>query len=207
MCLLNQSIMHTIKSVMLLGIVMLSLVSATTVMYHKYKHAIAENDRLQSNLEYYETKESGDGHSNIVLRHTLQELSSSRDSIIRKVDSLRNVLKIKPKRLNSTVYVQTVLRDTLRDTIPVTKNFKAVFKPNVQTTITVERKDCTLTVIPDIVNEQTLFIYSEPRYRYKNWFSRLIHFNFKKVKVDKYVINNSNDLIKSGETRVVNVEK
>ena len=198
--------MQTLKSIILLGAVILALSSATAVLYNKYKHAIAENDRLMSNLEYYESKVGDKDPANIVLRHTIREMGESRDSIIRQVDSLRKALKIKPKNFRSVVYSETIIRDTLRNTVPIERNFTAVIKPNSQTTITVARKDCTLTVIPDIRNSQTLLVHTEPRYKYKTWFSRLIHFNFKKVRVDKYTIQNSNDLIKSGETRVVNIE-
>lgn len=198
--------MQELKRIIVSGIVLLILGLATSVLYTKYKNAVNESDRLRTNLEFYQHKCGQSDSTNIVLRHTVAELSSSRDSLIQRVDSLRKELKLKPKSIQTIVYTETVLRDTIRDTIPVTLNFTATVKPNSQTSIEVIRQDSSLTVIPDIRNEQTVFVYTEEKYKYKCWFSRLIHFNFKKVRTDKYVIKNSNDLIKTGESRVVNVE-
>lgn len=198
--------MQELKRIIVSGIVLLILGLATSVLYTKYKNAVNESDRLRTNLEFYQHKCGQSDSTNIVLRHTVAELSSSRDSLIQRVDSLRKELKLKPKSIQTIVYTETVLRDTIRDTIPVTLNFTATVKPNSQTSIEVIRQDSSLTVIPDIRNEQTVFVYTEEKYKYKCWFSRLIHFNFKKVRTDKYVIKNSNDLLKTGESRVVNVE-
>lgn len=198
--------MQELKRIIVSGIVLLILGLATSVLYTKYKNAVNESDRLRTNLEFYQHKCGQSDSTNIVLRHTVAELSSSRDSLIQRADSLRKELKLKPKSIQTIVYTETVLRDTIRDTIPVTLNFTATVKPNSQTSIEVIRQDSSLTVIPDIRNEQTVFVYTEEKYKYKCWFSRLIHFNFKKVRTDKYVIKNSNDLIKTGESRVVNVE-
>lgn len=198
--------MQELKRIIVSGIVLLILGLATSVLYTKYKNAVNESDRLRTNLEFYQHKCGQSDSTNIVLRHTVAELSSSRDSLIQRVDSLRKELKLKPKSIQTIVYTETVLRDTIRDTIPVTLNFTATVKPNSQTSIEVIRQDSSLTVIPDIRNEQTVFVFTEEKYKYKCWFSRLIHFNFKKVRTDKYVIKNSNDLIKTGESRVVNVE-
>lgn len=198
--------MQELKRIIVSGVVLLILGLATSVLYTKYKNAVNESDRLRTNLEFYQSKCGQSDSTNIVLRHTVAELSSSRDSLIQRADSLRKELKLKPKSIQTIVCTETVLRDTIRDTIPVTLNFTATVKPNSQTSIKVIRKDSSLTVIPDIRNEQTVFVYTEEKYKYKCWFSRLIHFNFKKVRTDKYVIKNSNDLIKTGESRVVNVE-
>lgn len=198
--------MQELKRIIVSGIVLLILGLATSVLYTKYKNAVNESDRLRTNLEFYQHKCGQSDSTNIILRHTVAELSSSRDSLIQRVDSLRKELKLKPKSIQTIVYTETVLRDTIRDTIPVTLNFTATVKPNSQTSIEVIRQDSSLTVIPDIRNEQTVFVFTEEKYKYKCWFSRLIHFNFKKVRTDKYVIKNSNDLIKTGESRVVNVE-
>ena len=198
--------MQELKRIIVSGVVLLILGLTTSVLYTKYKNAVNESDRLRTNLEFYQHKCGQSDSTNIVLRHTVAELSSSRDSLIQRIDSLRKELKLKPKSIQTIVYTETVLRDTIRDTIPVTLNFTATVKPNSQTSIEVIRQDSSLTVIPDIRNEQTVFVYTEKKYKYKCWFSRLIHFNFKKVRTDKYVIKNSNDLIKTGESRVVNVE-
>lgn len=197
--------MQKLKRILLSGLVLIILGLATSVLHTKYKNAVAESDRLRTNLEYYQGKYSSTDSANIVLKHTVAELECSKDSLVRKIDSLRHELKLKPKEVQTVVYTETVIRDTIRDTIPVTHNFSVTLHPNSQTSIEVTRADSLLTVVPDIRNEQTVFVYTEEKYKYKCWFSRLIHFNFKKIRTDKYVIENSNDLIKTGESRVINV--
>lgn len=197
--------MQKLKRILLYGLVLVILSSAISILYTKYKNAQAENDRLKTNLEFYQTKCSNGDSTNIVLQHTVTELEYSKDSLIQKIESLRKELKLRPKEVQTIVYTETAIRDTICDTVPVAHNFSVTLYPNSQTAIEVTRTDSLLTVVPDIRNEQTVFIYTEERYKYKYWFSRLIHFNFKKIRTDKYVIKNSNDLIKTGESRVINV--
>lgn len=197
--------MQRLKRIIVSGIVLLILGLSTSVLYTKYKNTVNESARLKTNLEFYQSKCEQSDSTNIVLRHTAAELSSSRDSLIQRIDSLRKELKLRPKNIQTIVSTETVIRDTIRDTIPVTLNFTATVKPNSQTSIEVIRQDSSLTVIPDIRNEQTVLVYTEEKYKYKCWFSRLIHLNFKKIRKDKYVIENSNDLIKTGESRVINI--
>ena len=197
--------MQELKRILLFGLVLIIFGLTISVLHTKYKNAKSESERLRTNLEFYQNKYNSSDSTNIVLQHTVAELECSKDSLIRKIDSIRGELKLKPKEVQTVVYTETVLRDTIRDTIPVTHNFSVTLHPNSQTSIEVIRADSLLTVVPDIRNEQTVFVYTEEKYKYKCWFSRLIHFNFKKIKKDKYVIKNSNDLIKTGESRVINV--
>lgn len=188
-------------------LVVLGLLASAGVCYHKYQSTMNENTRLKNNIEYYQNKDS----SNLVLMNTAKELKNTKDSILIRVDSLRDALNIKPKSIKEVVYVSSGIKDTLRDTIqvPVVQivNFKKVFTPNNQTKITVERKDSLISVIPDIKNNQTILVYTDKQYKYKTFFSRLIHFNFSKTEKQKFTIDNSNPLIKTGESRVVNVVK
>ena len=99
------------------------------------------------------------------------------------------------------------MTDTIRDTVTLACNFTKELKPNLQTTITVIREDSCLTVIPDIKNDQYLFVMNERKYRrkYKNFVSRLLHFDFKKTTEYTYQIVNSNDLINITDSKVVEI--
>lgn len=189
------------RKYIIMAVMLLTLCGTSWLFYSKYKTISSENLRLQNNLEYY----SSQGKQNIVLQGTIKELQQSNDFLIQRIDSVRQSLKIKYKEIQKVVYIESVLRDTLRDTIPITQNFHTVIQPNEQTSIEITRADSLLTVIPTIQNNQTLFIYSESKYKYKGFFNRLIHLNFSKIRTDKYQINNSNDLITTGDTRVINV--
>lgn len=182
----------------LVGIVMLAVIDTL----HKQKQRLAaENERLMNNLEYY----SSFGARNIVLQSTVDELKHSNDSLVRNIWALQKKLKLSEDDTNTVVYVETVLNDTLRDTIVSDRDFHTVVKPNDMTSIEVVRQDTLLQVIPDIRNSQTLFIQTEKHYKYRTFWKRLIHFNFKKVSTDTYTIHNGNDLIKTGDTRVINL--
>lgn len=172
-----------------------------SLLVHSNQKLKLENTRLQNNIEYY----SALGTENIVLRNTIDELEQSKDSLVQRIMEVQKKLALKPKEIKEIVYVETVVRDTIVQTIPETYNFSVVVEPNELTSISIDRQDTTLTVIPDIRNHQTLFIQAEKRWKYKGFFRRLIHFNWKKITTNKYYINNSNDLIHIEETRIIDV--
>lgn len=84
-------------------------------------------------------------------------------------------------------------------------DFTKELKLNSLTTITVSRKDSILTTILDLKNQQILIVEEKKEYRnkYKNGWQRFWHFDWKKDKVQKYQIKNTNDLIKVTDTRVI----
>lgn len=176
---------------------------ATTIgiLQNKNQKLKADNERLQTNIEYY----SSFGSENIVLQNTVQELEQSKDSLIQHINQIQKELKLKPKETRTIIYNDVVIHDTIVERIPETFNFDVTVRPNDQTSIQVTRQDTLLTVIPEIYNSQTIFIQTEKRYKYKNFFSRLFHFNFGKVTTNRYYIDNSNDLIQVENTRVIDV--
>lgn len=97
------------------------------------------------------------------------------------------------------------MKDTITKIITKEVDFKEDLKLNPLTTITVERKDSILTAILDLRNSQVLFVEEKKEYRnkYKNWFQRLLKFDWKKDVIRNYQIYNSNELINVTETRVV----
>nr|DAS69935.1 MAG TPA: hypothetical protein [Caudoviricetes sp.] len=199
-------IMYKLKLYYILFLILILFSGIGIYKYKQYINTLNENKRLKTNIEFYENRANRHYNSNVVLQHTVAELKNSKDSLIQKINSLQKELKLKPKNVKTIVYTETVLRDTLRDTISVDVNFRKVLKPNEQTAIEVIRQDSSLTVIPNIQNNQTLFIHNTYQYKYKHWFSRLIHFNFSKTQTTKYTIKNSNDLIKINDSRVINME-
>lgn len=171
------------------------------MLYKKVQILESDNLRLQDNIEYY----SSFGQKNIVLQNTIDELKTSNDSLVRKINMIQKDSGIKYKDLNTIVYVETLLTDTLRDTIISDRDFHTIITPNELTSIEVIREDTLLQVIPTIKNSQSLFIYTEKHYKYKSFFSRLIHLNFKKKATNVYTIHNENSLIDVTDTRVIQV--
>lgn len=167
----------------------------------------AEIARQANNVAYYQDQYSTEKQNNKILQLTIDELHYSKDSILQEINKVKEELKIKDKSLQRALTVQTHITDTIRDTVTLACNFTKELKPNLQTTITVIREDSNLTVIPDIKNEQYLFVTSERKYRrkYKNFISRLLHFDFKKTTAYEYQIVNSNDLINITDSKVVEI--
>lgn len=166
-----------------------------------------ELDRLNNNIQYYQEQRDSINNNNRVLQLTIEEFDNSQDSIIQKLNDTRKELNIKKKQLKQ---VQSQTQQIKVDTTIIVKenDFKEVIKPNNLTSIIIAKTDSILTAKIDIKNEQTLFIQSKREYKrqYKNWFRRLLRFDFKKQTVFKYQIYNSNDIIKITDTKLVTIE-
>ena len=145
-----------------------------------------------------------------VLQLTLDDFKHTNDSLIKLSRDQQKKLKIKDNQLRQVTSTETIIRDTITEVIPSkNKDFSVELKPNQLTTLKVARKDSILSHTMEILNHQDLFVYEQKTYRrqYKNWFIRLLHFDFKKDKISKYQIINSNDLIQVIDTRVINISE
>lgn len=145
-----------------------------------------------------------------VLQLTLDDFKHTNDSLIKLSRDQQKKLKIKDNQLRQVTSTETIIRDTITEVIPSkNKDFSVELKPNQLTTIKVARKDSILSHTMEILNHQDLFVYEQKTYRrqYKNWFVRLLHFDFKKDKISKYQIINSNDLIQVIDTRIINISE
>ena len=166
--------------------------------------------RSINNASTWENIANSNIDNNNTLELTIQEYKNSNDSLIKVINDQQEKLKIKDNQLYQITSTETVIRDTIVEKIPINDtDFTIELKPNQLTTITVSRKDSIFTHTMEILNRQDLFIYTKKVYRnqYKNFFQRLIHFDFKKDKINRYQIINSNDLIKVIDTRVINISE
>ena len=120
------------------------------------------------------------------------------------------ISEIKDSELKDVVVIETQVRDT--DSVFIaskTIDFPPTeIKFNELTKVIISRTDSVLKSSIDIKNKQTLFVITTKQYRnkYKNWFKRFVHFDWKKYKVNTYQIANSNDLLKITDTRVVEIK-
>lgn len=166
--------------------------------------------RSINNASTWENIANSNIDNNNTLKLTIQEYKNSNDSLIKVINDQQEKLNIKDNQLYQVTSTETVIRDTIVEKIPINDtDFTIELKPNQLTTITVSRKDSIFTHTMEILNRQDLFIYTKKVYRnqYKNFFQRLVHFDFKKDKINKYQIVNSNDLIKVIDTRVINISE
>ena len=163
-----------------------------------------------NNKEFYESLTSKTKDQNRVLQLTIDQLSTTNDSVLQEVNKLKKQLKIKDSELKDVVVVETQVRDT--DSVFIaskTIDFPPTeIKFNELTKVLVSRTDSVLKGTIDISNTQTTFVITTKQYRnkYKNWFKRLLHFDWKKDKVNEYKTINSNPLIKVVDSRVVEIK-
>ena len=199
------------SKIKVLIIIVFSLLFINNIrLQNKVNSLDKEVARSINNASTWENIANSNIDNNNTLELTIQEYKNSNDSLIKVINDQQEKLNIKDNQLYQITSTETIIRDTIVEKIPINDtDFTIELKPNQLTTITVSRKDSIFTHTMEILNRQDLFIYTKKVYRnqYKNFFQRLIHFDFKKDKVNRYQIINSNDLIKVIDTRVINISE
>lgn len=190
-----------------IAVVVIMMLTAFLFIQHKELEQTKNVlDKVSSNYEYYMNKCSNVEEQNKVLQLNIEEYKETKDSLIQEIKTTQKKLKIKDKELQQTqAQKQEIKHDT---TIIVKSNdFKLEIKPNSLTSIIINKQDSILTHTLDIKNQQTLFITNKRVYKnkYKNWFTRLLHFDWKKKNDIRYQIHNSNDLIQITDSRMIEV--
>ena len=190
-----------------IAVVVIMILTAFLFIQHKELEQTKNVlDKVSSNYEYYMNKCSNVEEQNKVLQLNIEEYKETKDSLIQEIKTTQKKLKIKDKELQQTqAQKQEIKHDT---TVIVRSNdFKLEIKPNSLTSIIINKKDSILTHSLDIKNQQTLFITNKRVYKnkYKNWFTRLLHFDWKKKNDIRYQIHNSNDLIQITDSRMIEV--
>lgn len=196
-----------LKSILIGIIALLSIVSYN--LYNKVNELDKQLSNALNNIQQYQSIVNEVQDENRVLQLTIDDFNLSKDSVLQELSITKDSLNIKNKELKQAMSATTLITDTIIQQIPIETNFNVELKPNQLTTIKISRVDSTITCIPEIYNHQDLFIYNKKVYRnrYKNWFQRLIHFDFKKDKIQRYQIVNSNNLLKVLDTRVVSISE
>ena len=196
------------KNYQLIAAIIIAILVAIAVLQHnKLKYNSKQIDRLTNNYDYYASKASRQEEQNRVLQLTVDEFKESKDSLVEVIRDLQNELDIKNSKPTVIEHVREVIKT---DTVVVVKgcDFNVEIKPNKLTSIIINKQDSLLTHNLEILNDHTLFITKDKVYRrkYKNWFSRLLHFDFKKKYVYNYQIHNSNDVINVRDTKIIELE-
>lgn len=192
-------------------LVTLSIIGLLTVAIFILSNQLNKKDieinKLYNNIQAYEQIASGKEDDNRVLQLTINELNNSNDSLLQELQQVKEELNIKNKNLVQAQVINTVIRDTITKVITLDRNFNEELKLNPLTTIKVTRTDSILTAKIDIQNQQILFIEEKKVYKnkYKNGWIRFWHFDWKKIRIKKYQIENSNSLIRVTDTRIIEV--
>lgn len=191
----------------LIAVIIIMILSAIFVLQHKQlTNKNKEIERLQNNCEYYQQQANEYLQNNKVLKLNIDEYKHTNDSLISQLRQQQKKLDIKDKEIKQ---VQVQEYDIKIDTTVIVNNcdFKQEIKPNRFTSIIINKTDSVLNLKLDIKNTQTLFIVNRKKYKrkYKNWFSRLLHLDFKKQTNTDYQIINNNDIIHSTKTNIIEI--
>ena len=188
-------------------IIIMILTAFLFIQNDKLKTVNQRLDSVQNNYEYYMNKSSNVEDQNRILQLTIDDYKETKDSLINEIKTTQKKLKIKEKGLYQTqIQKQEIKHDTT--VIVKSPNFTLEIKPNSLTSIIINKQDSLLTHKLDIKNSQTLFVTNKRIYKnkYKNWFVRLLNFDFKKKNDIRYQIHNSNDLIEITDSRMIELK-
>lgn len=168
----------------------------------------------QNNIEAYQGIVKDSQQANNVLRLDIKSLQNQNDKLLQQVDSVREKLKIKASQVNTAAtQTQTLsvkggkgvegdLTEILKDTV-----YTDSIKYNNLTAVYYTIGKDTVNIGIDLKNTQYLYIYQTKEYKNKNknFLQRLFTLDFKKIKKDVYKIENTNDLLKTEDVRVIKV--
>ena len=197
----------------LLSLLVGLLVVFSINIYKQNKRLSKSLEMAQNNIEAYQGILNGSQQANNVLKLDMSQLRNINDSLIQKIDNVREQLKLKPKVIKTTatqtqtIYVtaskgvrgQDIIKTIQRDTV-----YKDTIQINPLTKVNYTIGKDTVSVNLDIKNQQFLYVYKHRQYKNKKSFiKRLFTLDFKKVDMYKYQIVNTNDIIKTSDVRVI----
>ena len=197
----------------LLSLLVGLLVMFSINIYRQNKRLSRSLEMAQNNIEAYQGILNDSQQANNVLKLDMSQLRNINDSLIQKIDSVRQQLKLKPKVIKTTatqtqtIYVtaskgvrgQDIIKTIQRDTV-----YKDTIQINPLTKVNYTIGKDTVSFKLDIKNQQFLYVYKHRQYKNKKSFiKRLFTLDFKKVDMYKYQIVNTNDIIKTSDVRVI----
>ena len=178
-------------------------------MYKNNKKLTTSLEQAQNNIEAYQGLVSSSQQANGVLRLDISQLKESKDSLLQKIDSVREKNKIKAKEI-TTAATQTQVLNVNKSKgvrgiiLPKDTIYKDSIQYNNLTTVYYTIHKDSINIGIDLKNTQYLYIYTKKEYKNKkNFFKRLFTLDFKKVIKYKYTIVNTNDLLKQKDVRIV----
>lgn len=182
------------------------------IFYHNKANRLSEELKMaNNNIEAYQDALSGAQQASGVLRLDIKKLKDYNDKLVQQLDSVRKAEKLKSKEIQVAATqkqiinvnkskgvggnIITILKDSIyKDSLQynnLTKVYYTIGKDSVNIKLNVQ-------------NTQYLYVYKHREYKNKkNFFKRLITFDWKKKDVYKYKIRNTNDILKEDSIRII----
>ena len=185
---------------------------ASGIFYHNKANRLSEELKMaNNNIEAYQDALYGSQQASGVLRLDVKKLSEYNDKLVQQIDSIRKIQKVKKNEIQVAATqkqilnvnkskgvggdIITIIKDsTYKDSLqfnPLTKVYYTIGKDSVDIKL-------------DVQNTQYLYVYKHREYKNKkNFFKRLITFDWKKKDVYKYKIHNTNNLLKEDSIKII----
>lgn len=188
---------------------------ASGIFYHNKANRLSEELKMaNNNIEAYQDALSGAQQASGVLRLDMKKLKDYKDyndKLVQQLDSVRKVKKLKSKEIQVAATQKQIInvnksKGVGGDIITILKD--SIYKDSLQynnlTKVYYTIGKDSVNIKLDVQNTQYLYVYKHREYKNKkNFFKRLITFDWKKKDVYKYKIHNTNDILKEDSIRII----
>ena len=185
---------------------------ASGIFYHNKVNRLSEELKMaNNNIEAYQDALYGSQQASGVLRLDVKKLSEYNDKLVQQIDSIRKIQKVKKNEIQVAATQKQILnvnksKGVGGDIITIIKDstYKDSLQYNPLTKVYYTIGKDSVNIKLDVQNTQYLYIYKHREYKNKkNFFKRLITFDWKKKDVYKYKIHNTNDLLKEDSIKII----
>lgn len=185
---------------------------ASGILYHNKANRLSQELKMaNNNIEAYQDALSGAQQASGVLRLDMKKLKDYNDKLVQQLDSVRKTEKLKSKEIQVAATQKQIInvnksKGVWGDIITILKD--SVYKDSLQynnlTKVYYTIGKDSVNIKLDVQNTQYLYVYKHREYKNKkNFFKRLITFDWKKKDVYKYKIRNTNDILKEDSIRII----
>lgn len=185
---------------------------ASGIFYHNKANRLSEELKMaNNNIEAYQDALYGTQQASGVLRLDVKKLSEYNDKLVQQIDSIRKIQKVKKNEIQVAATQKQILnvnksKGVGGDIITIIKDstYKDSLQYNPLTKVYYIIDKDSVNIKLDVQNTQYLYVYKHREYKNKkNFFKRLITFDWKKKDVYKYKIHNTNDLLKEDSIKII----
>ena len=185
---------------------------ASGIFYHNKANRLSEELKMaNNNIEAYQDALYGSQQASGVLRLDVKKLSEYNDKLVQQIDSVRKIHKVKKNEIQVAATQKQILnvnksKGVGGDIITIIKGstYKDSLQYNPLTKVYYTISKDSVNIKLDVQNTQYLYVYKHREYKNKkNFFKRLITFDWKKKDVYKYKIHNTNDLLKEDSIKII----
>lgn len=185
---------------------------ASGIFYHNKANRLSDELKMaNNNIEAYQDALYGSQQASGVLRLDVKKLSEYNDKLVQQIDSIRKIHKIKKNEIQVAATQKQILnvnksKGVGGDIITIIKDstYKDSLQYNPLTKVYYTIGKDSVNIKLDVQNTQYLYVYKYREYKNKkNFFKRLITFDWKKKDVYKYKIHNTNDLLKEDSIKII----